>query len=240
MKHSAMLKFTILVLVVVALFLGGCVKVNNQDVQAVDYRASVRFVNLANMPASMAVSIDKAAAAATVSYQNASSYLNLPAGARFFSFAFGGTTDTLHAALTHDTQYSLYSVYEASNSDQARTYMLLAERMDYPSTVPYPANTQVVRFINASSDTAATVAGGLTCHLMYGTKDTTSLPLAFGDVSTYFQVATSGAAKYMIVGAKNDTLIPATAVGASSGRYSVVFSGSKKTSSWIAKVFQEN
>jgi hypothetical protein len=242
MKHSAMLKFKILVPVVVALVLGGCVKVNNPDVTAVDYRSSVRFANFANTGSSMAVNLDKSATAtATVAFQNGSTYADLPAGARFFSFAYGASIDTLHQALTPNTQYTLYSEYEATNGDAGRSYVWVAERRTFASTVPFPSGMQVVRFINLSSDTAATVAGGLTFHYMYGTTDTTTNALAFGDASPYFQ-ATASASQFLIVGALNDTLLSktGTAIGATAGRYSVVFSGSKKASSWQAKVFSEN
>jgi hypothetical protein len=240
MKHSAMLKFTVLVLVVVALFLGGCVKVNDPELSATDLRSTVRFIDFANMPSSMVVSLDRSTSStATVSFQNASSYMDLPAGPRFWSFAYGATTDTLHQALTPNTQYTYYSEYESTNRDTTRTYMLVSERRTFTGTVPYPSDAQVVRFINLSSDTAATVSGGLTFHLMYATTDTTTT-LAFGSASDYYQTPASNSPQFSIVGASGNTLVPATAVGVAAGRYSVVFTGSQAASSWQAKVFQEN
>ena len=228
--------------IVVAFILGGCVKVNNPDVQPMDFRASVRFVNFADMPTNtMAVTIDKSAStAATIAYQNGSSYLDLPAGARFFSFAYGATTDTLHQALTPYTQYTVYSEYEPKNGDQQRSYLLMSERAAFPTTVPFPANTDVVRFINLSSDTAATILGGLTFHLFYGGKDTASNPLGFGDASPYYQAPSSANPQFMVVGSVGDTLMTASELSTVAGRFSVVFEGSKAASSWQAKIFREN
>jgi hypothetical protein len=241
MKHSAMFKFAVIMSAVLALYLGGCVEVNNPDVRPTDLRSTVRFVNFANMPNSMAVILDRSAATtATVTFQNSSSYMDLPAGPRFWSFVYGGTTDTLHHALTPSTQYTYYSEYEPTNTDTVRTYVLVSERRTFSGAVPFPSGAQVVRFINLSSDTAATVLGGLTFHFMYGTTDTTSDPLTFASASDYYQTPASNSPQFSIVGASGNTLVPATAVGAAAGRYSVVFTGSQAASSWQAKVFQEN
>lgn len=242
MKYSAMLKFTVLFVAVGVLFLGGCINVNNPEVKAVDFRSSVRFVNYANTSTTMAVAMDRATAAtATVSFQSGSSYLSLPAGARFFSFTYGATNDTLHQALNPNWQYTIYSEYEPTNGDLARTYVFVQERYTFAETVPYPSNTQVVRFVNMSSDTAATVLGGLSFHLMFGTTDTTTVdPVTFKLASPYYQAPVSASPMFMIVGSANDTLVAPTAVAAGAGRYSVVFSGSQNASSWQAKVFQEN
>lgn len=239
MKQSAMLKFTILVLGVVAFFLGGCVEVNNPVLKPTDLRSSVRFVNFANMPSStMSVSIDKSTAVtATATYLNASTYKDLPAGSRFWSFTYGSTTDTLRQALTANYQYTYYSVYEPG--DASRTYLLAAERNTYAGTFTYAPGTQVVRFLNLSSDTAATVSGGLTFHLMYGTKDT-SATIGYGASTDYFQAPLASSPKYMVVGAAGDTLVGATAVNAAAGRYSVIFVGLQASSSWQTKVFTEN
>lgn len=241
MKQTAMLKFTILVLVVVALFVGGCVEVNNPDVQAFDFRASVRFANFSNVGgASMVVKVDRSSAtAATATYQAASSYVDLPAGARFFSFTYGGTTDTLHQALTPYTQYTLFSQGNATS----RSYYTLTERRTLPGTVPFPSGMQEVRFLNISDDTSATVAGGLTFHLMYGTttvKDTATDALVNPAVSDYYTAPVSGSPKYMIVGSAGDTLKTATAVGTAAGRYTVVFSGTQAGGGWVETVFKEN
>lgn len=238
MKQTAMLKFTLLVLVVVALFVGGCVDVNNPDVQAFDFRASVRFANFSNVGgASMVVKVDRSSAtAATATYRAASSYVDLPAGARFFSFAYGGTTDTLHQALTPYTQYTLYSQGNATT----RSYYVVTERRTLPGTVPYASGMQEVRFINLSDDTSATVAGGLTFHLLYGTKDTTTDALTYPGISDYYSAAASSNPKYMIVGAAGDTLKTATAVGTGAGRFTVVFSGTQAGGGWVESVFKEN
>jgi len=242
MKYSAMLKFTLLLVAVVALFLGGCINVNNPEVKAVDFRASVRFVNFANTSTTMAVAMDhSASAAATVSFQSGSSYLDLPAGARFFSFTYGAANDTLHQALKANWQYSVYSEQEPSLGETARTYLFLQERYTFAETVPYPSGTQVVRFLDMSTDTTPTVQGGLTFHWMYASTDTTpDAALTFGQASPYYQANVSSSPKFMIVGSANDTLVAPTSVGASAGRYTVVFSGNKKASSWQANVFKEN
>jgi hypothetical protein len=245
MKHSAMLKFTVLFLVVVAAFLGGCVEVNNPEVSPTDFRSTVRFVNFANVTGAttMSVAIDKSTATtATATFQNGSAYMDVPAGPRFWSFSYGSTTDTLRQALTPYTQYTYYSEYEPT-LDASRTYLLVSERRTYAGTVPYPSGAQVVRFINLSSDTAATVSGGLTFTLIHGASDgtsDTSATLGFGNVSVYYQAALSSAPQYMVVGAAGDTLKTATAVGAAAGRYTVVFTGSQAGSGWKETVFTEN
>ena len=240
MKHSAMLKYTLFVLVAVALFLGGCVEVNNPDLKPTDFRSSVRFIDFTNLPSSMAVSVDNASAA-TVTYQNASSYVDLPSGTRSWSFNYGGTVDTMRQALTPNYQYAFFSEYEPLNGDATRSYFLVAERNTYSGTSAYAPGTQTVWFLNLSSDTAATVSGGLTFHWMYGTTDTTTSALAFGTSSVgYFTAPVSSSPQYMVVGAAGDTLVAPTAVSASAGRFSVVFVGSQAGSSWQTKVFQEN
>ncbi|HEY6951188.1 MAG TPA: DUF4397 domain-containing protein [Bacteroidota bacterium] len=242
MKHSAMLKFAVMMFAVLALYLGGCVDVNNPDVQAVDYRASLKFVNFANMGNPMVVTIDKAATtAASVTYQNASTYLNLPAGTRFFSFAYGTTVDTLRKALTPNYKYTMFGVNDLSlPGDTVRTYILSSERA---SAAPaFVAGSQIVRFYNLSMDTAATVSGGLTFHLLTATSDTSNdTPLVFPGVSKYYYPAkTAQSPQFMIVGAAGDTLVQPTTVGSGDGRFGVVFTGSQTASSWSAKVFKED
>jgi hypothetical protein len=241
MKHSAMLKLAVVVLAVAALSLDGCVNVNDPVVTPTDLRSTVRFVNFTNMAGAttMSVAIDKSTATtASAAFQSGSAYMDLPAGPRFWSFSYGSTTDTLRQALAANTQYTYYSEYEPT-MDASRTYLLVPERRTFTGTVPFPSGSQVVRFINLSSDTAATVSGGLTFHLMYGATDTTTT-LAFGSASGYYQAALTGTPQYMVVGAAGDTLETATAVGAAAGRYSVVFVGTQAASSWQVKVFQEN
>jgi hypothetical protein len=242
MKHSAMLKFAVMMSAVLALYLGGCVEVNNPNITPIDFQSSVRFVNLANTGSSMVVNVDKSASAtATVAFQAASSYYSLPSGSRFFSFTYGATNDTLRQPLTPDYKYTFFSVFEPTNTDVARTYTLVAERNTYTGTTIFPAGSQLVQFFNMSSDTAATVSGGLKFHLMTATWDTSNASLVkFAGASPYWSAATSKSPQFMVVGSKGDTLIPATAVGAGDGRYGIVFSGSKKASSWSAKVFKED
>ena len=241
MKHSAMLKFTLFVLVAVALFLGGCVEVNNPDVKPTDFRSTVRFIDFANLSGNMVVSIDNSSTAtATVTYQSASGYINLPAGVRFWSFSYGGSTpDTLRQSITPSYQYSFYSEYDPS-FDATRNYMLLAERNTYAGTAPYPSGMQQVRFINLSPDTAADVLGGLTFYFQSATVDTSSNPVPFGGVAGFFQAAASSSPTYMVVGAAGDTLITGAAGAGAAGRYSVVFVGSQAAGTWTTKVFQEN
>jgi hypothetical protein len=242
MKHSAMLKFTVFVVVVAALLLGGCVNVTDPIVSTVDLRSTVRFVNFANVPgaATMSVAIDNSTSAtASVAFQSSSSYIDLPAGARFWRFSYGATQDTLRRALTPNYQYTYYSVYEPQNGDVARTYVLATERNTYAGTATFAPGTQVVRFLNLSSDTAATVSGGLTFHLMFGTTDT-SATVSFGSATPYYQAALSSSPEYMVVGAAGDTLAGPTAVNAAAGRYSIVFVGSQAASSWTTKVLPEN
>lgn len=247
MKHIAMLKFTILFLVVVALFLGGCVEVNNPEVSPTDFRSSVRFVNFANVTGAttMSVSIDHGTAVtATATFGNASAYMNLPAGPRFWSFSYGATNDTLNQPLSPNTEYTYYSVFEPTNGDATRNYVLVGDRVTYTGTVVYPSGTQLVRFINLSSDTAAAVSGGPTFTLTHGASDgtsDTSATLAFGTFSPHFKAALSSSPQYSILGADGSTVLAAaTAVSASAGRYTVVFTGSQAGTGWHVTVFQEN
>ena len=232
------------VLSVVALSLGGCVKVNSPDVGATDFRASVRFANFVNLAGAgtMTVNVDKSSSTtATVTLDQVSSpYSDLPAGARFFQFNYGGTSDTLHLALTAYTQYTMYSEFEPQNGDAARSYMLVPERRTFTGAVPFPADTQVVRLVNMSTDTAADVSGGLTFTFKGGSTDTMSDPVAFGSASPYYQAAASSNPQYTIVGATGTVIQAATTVGAAAGRYSVVFVGSQAAGTWQAIVFKEN
>lgn len=240
MKQTAMLKITIFVFAIVALFLGGCVDVNQPVLKPTDFRSTVRFVDLANLTSSMSVTYDKPpVTAATATYLNASAYIDMPAGTRFWTFAYGSTQDTMRQALVPNYQYSFFSVYEPSNGDVERTYILMAERNTYSGTVAYPSGSQVVRFLNLSTDSAATVSGGLTFHLMYGSTDTTTDALTFG-TGAIFTAPASPAPQYMVVGAAGDTLVTSRAVGSAAGRYTVVFVGSQAASSWQTKVFTEN
>ncbi len=247
MKQTAMLKFAIAAFIVCAFFLGGCVQVNDPVIKPTDFRSSVRFVDLANTGSSMAVTYDKPpVTAGSATYLNATAYLNLPAGSRFWTFAYGAAQDTFPYALTTNYQYSFYSVYEPSSGATARSYYIVPERNLYTNTVAYPAGKQVVRFINLSTDTAATVSGGLTFHLVYGSTDTTTNALTFGGTQS-FTAPASASNSFRIMGAATDTLgnlidtlVPTTTIGANPGRYSVVFVGSQANSSWQAKVLQEN
>ena len=243
MKHSAMLKFVVMLSAVLALYLGGCVEVNNPDISPINFQSTLRFVDLANMSgSSMVVNIDKSASAiVSVAFQGSSPYISIPSGTRFFSFAYGATNDTLRQPLTPNYKYTFFSVYEPTNGDAARTYALVAERNTYTGTKAFPSGSQLVQFFNMSSDTTPTVSGGLTFHLMTATWDTSNAsPVGFAGASPYWSAATASSPEFMVVGSAGDTLITATAVGAGDGRYGIVFSGSKKASSWSAKVFKED
>jgi hypothetical protein len=242
MKHSAMLKFVVMLSAVLALYLVGCVEVNNPNITPINFQSSVRFVNLANTGNSMVVNVDKSGTAtATVAFQAASAYYSLPSGSRFFSFTYGATNDTLRTPLTPDYKYTYFSVFEPTNGDAARTYALVAERNTYTGTKAFPAGSQKVQFFNMSSDTTPTVSGGLTFHLMTATWDTSNASaLGFNSASPYWSAPTANSPQFMVVGSAGDTLIPATPVGAGDGSFGVVFSGSKAANSWSAKVFKED
>ncbi len=242
MKHSAMLKFVVMMSAVLALYLGGCVEVNNPEFSPTDFRSIVKFVNLANTGSSMVVNIDKSTTAtATVAFQGASSYLSLPSGTRFFSFTYGAANDTLRQPLTPNYKYTFFSVYEPTNGDAARTYVRASERTTYTGAVASVAGAQLVRFYNMSSDTAVEVSGGLTFHLITASSDTSNQsPLSFMGNSAYYSAPTAGSPQFTVVGSDGSTLVAATAVGSGDGRFGVVFSGSKAASSWSAIVFKED
>ena len=242
MKHSAMLKFVVMLSAVLALYLGGCVEVNNPNITPIDFQSPVRFINLANTGSSMVVNVDKSTTAtATVAFQAASSYYSLPSGSRFFSFTYGAANDTLRQPLTPDYKYTFFSVFEPTVPGMVRTYSLVAERNTYTGTKAFAAGSQKVQFFNMSSDTTPTVSGGLTFHLMTATWDTSNAsPVGFGGGSPYWSAPTANSPQFMVVGSAGDTLITATAVGAGDGSFGIVFSGSKAASSWSAKVFKED
>jgi hypothetical protein len=228
MKQSGMLKFTIFVVPIVALVLGGCVNVNDPQLHPIDYRSTVRFVDLANYSTAM-----------TVSFMGQSSYYDMPAGTRLFWYSYGTPKDTFKLAFNRDTKYTLFSAFDASNGDAARTYMLAFERLT--SASPFPSDSQLVRFANFSSDTALSVDNSLVFHFTYGTTDKATDAMAFSSLSGYYKAAASASnGFYAVSDATGDTVLAPTALPAAAGRYTVAFFGNRAASTWQAKVFQED
>jgi hypothetical protein len=131
-------------------------------------------------------------------------------------------------------------VSDPAAGDPTRSYCLVAERQTYSGTVAYVPNNILVRFINFSNDTSASVNGGVQFHLIYNTIDTTTDPLVFKGGSPYYQVALSNSAKYLAIGSAGDTLVNSSVVSTTQGRYSVVLYGLQSTHTLQTQVYKED
>jgi hypothetical protein len=238
------LKFgsAIVVCVTLAFYFNGCVKIDNPTAPTADIRTSVKFVDLANNGSSMGVSVD-GNSVGSFAFQNFSSYIDLPAGGRKFAFTYGTTVDTLKQAIAPDYKSSLFSIQQTG--DTSRTYAVFYERVTYSGVVKFVPQNVLVRFINLSSDTAATIKSGVIFHLT-GVKvdtlvtDSSTAALVFLKASSYIQAPLTNAPMYYIVGAQKDTLVSASAVSLTEGRYSVVLYGSKTASNLQSIILKED
>ncbi|MGD0591362.1 MAG: hypothetical protein ABSA44_11290 [Bacteroidota bacterium] len=238
------LKFgsAIVVCVTLAFYFNGCVKVDNPVASSVDIRTSVKFVDLANNGSTMSVSVD-GISVGSFAFQNYSGYVDLPAGGRKFAFTYGTTVDTVKQAIAPDYKSSFFSIQQTG--DTSRTYAIFYERVTYSGAVTFVPRNVLVRFINLSSDTATTIKSGVNFHLtgvMVDTvvTDSSTAALGFLKSSSYIQAPLTNAPKYYIVGAQEDTLVSASAVSLSEGRYSVVLYGSKTASNLQSIILKED
>jgi hypothetical protein len=208
---------------VLTLFLNGCVKINDANVSATDFRSPVKFVDLVNT-GTQSVSVVGSGAVGTLNYGDPTAYISVPSGPRKFVFVYGsGAPDTLPQPLVANYKYSFFSI--RSSLDTAVTYALFYERNTYAGTDAYVPKNVLVRFINLSNDTSATISDGVSFHL----KDTSSVNMsksgiAFLASTPYYQAPVGKNPSFVVLGAKSDTLVPTTSIS-SEGRYSVVLYG---------------
>jgi hypothetical protein len=238
------LKFgsAIVVCVTLAFYFNGCVKVDNPAAPSVDIRTSVKFVDLANNGLSMGVKVD-GNSVGSFAFQNFSGYVDLPAGERKFAFTYGSKSDTVKQAIAPDYKSSFFSIQQTG--DTSRTYAIFYERVTYAGVATFVSKNVLVRFINLSSDTAATINSGVNFHLTGVkvdtlAKDSSTAALGFLKASSYIQAPLTNTPKYYIVGAENDTLVSASAVSLTEGRYSVVLYGSKTASNLQSIILKED
>ncbi len=228
-------------------YVGGCVNVNNPDISTVDYRSLVKFVNLSKIGTSVSVKVDGSTVVNSLTNTSYSAYEDLASGTRFFSFTYAGTTpaiqDTFHYSLAPNYKFTYFFVSDPTAGDSTRTYCLVPERQTYSGTVASIPNNILVRFINLSNDTSASVSGGVQFHLIYSTIDTTTDLLVFKGVSPYYQVALSNSAQYLVMSADTSIhtpLIPSTSVSTTQGRFSVVLYGFQGTNTLQTQVYKED
>jgi hypothetical protein len=228
-------------------YVGGCVNVNNPDVSTVDYRALVKFVNLSKIGTGINVNVDGSAIVSSLTYTSYSAYQDLASGTRLFSFTYAGTSpaiqDTFHYSVAPNYKFTYFFVSDPTAGDLTRNYFLIPERQTYSGIVAYVPNNILVRFINFSNDTSASVNGGVQFHLIYSTTDTTTDLLVFKGVSPYYQVALSNSANYLVMSADTSIhtpLIPSTPVSTTQGRFSVVLYGFQGTHTLQTQVYKED
>lgn len=235
---------TIFWIIILTFYIEGCVNVDNPNAQPIDLRTSVKFVNLTNIGTAMNVAIDSSLVI-NVNYSSASSYTDLPAGVRKFEFTYGGVLDTMHRAIDPYAKCTFFSVYDSSNGDANRAYIIAFERHTYAGTVAFVPQAVLVRFINLTNDTAYTGPTGAEFHVVTGPRadtvafDTSKSDITFGTATPYYQAALSENPRYLILSGRGDTLTQATAVS-SVGRYSIVLFGSSAASTLQTKVLKED
>jgi len=240
------LKFgsAIVVCVALAFYFNGCVNVDNPAAPTADIRSTVRFVDLANNGASMVVSVDGNSVGA-IAFPTFSGYVDLPAGGRKIVCTYGSVNDTVSQAIAPNYKASLFSIQQTG--DISRTYALYYERETYSGVVKFVSGNVLVRFINLSSDTAATIKGGVKFHLTgvnlnTVVKDSSTAALVFLKAASYCQAPIANAPQYYIIGAAGNILVQASAATALSteGRYSVVLYGSKTANNLNSIILKED
>ena len=247
MKLSITWWLIVLLGIVLIFYVGGCVDVNNPDVSSVDYRSSVKFVNLSKVGTGVNVNVDGSAVVTSLAYTSSSTYQDLASGTRFFSVIYAGTTpalqDTFHFSLAPNYKLTYFFVSDPTGGDLTHYYYLLPERQTYSGAVTFVPNNILVRFINLSNDTSASVGGGVQFHLAYNTTDTTTDLLVFKGSSSYYQVAVSNSAQYFVMSADTSIhtpLIPSTPVSTTQGRFSVVLYGFQGSNTLQTQVYKED
>lgn len=241
------LKFGLAILwsIVLTFYIVGCLDVNNANVSPIDLRATVKFVNFAHFGSSMTVTVNKTFAA-TVNYDSLSTYLDLPAGTDSLFFRYSATTDTLVRALDPDKKCTIYSVFDSTNGDTARAYIVEYERQTYGGSVRFVPDSVLVRFLNLTRDTAYTGPTGIEFHVLTGptadsvAHDTSRSAVTFAGATPYYQASISKFPRYMIISDRGDVLTPSTPIPSAEGRYAIVLSGSSSAGTLKIKVFKED
>jgi hypothetical protein len=232
MKLSITWWLNVLCSAVLILYVGGCVDVNNADVSTVDLRSSVKFINLSTVGSGINVSVDNNGVINSLTYATNSTYQDIASGTRFFSVSYTGVPailDTFRFALTPNYKFTYFVVCDPTGGDSTRSYLLYPERQTFNGTVVTVTDSLLVRFINLSNDTAASVTGGVKLHVTYKLTDTTSMDtsaaslLAFKGSTPYYQAPLS--AKYFVEGTDGSILADSVAISSTQGRFSVVSYG---------------
>ncbi len=224
MKRTGRIGLASLFLVGLIVSMFGCTNVDQTNVPPTDYRSNVMFVDLSNTGTSMAITCD-GNSVTSLNYGQKSTYANLPAGSRKFRFTYGSNLDTLNQSLVSNYQYSYFSVFEPTNGDVARKYVLLGQ--SYIAASAGVKDTALVRFVNLSSDTVSTFSSGLDFTLGTGTTAQSAAGIAFPGRTAYMKVPAGNSSYSAFADATGDTLVNnATLTGLQSyGRYSVVIYG---------------
>jgi len=220
----------------VSLSLTGCVDVNQPAVHTKNYTSPARFVNLA-VNSSLAVMVDGGSAVTGIAYGNTSAYIDLPSGSRLFRFSYSSVVDTLRQSLMSQYKYSIFVVYDPSTSVTSGTYVFLMERYTFES--PYPADSSLLRFVQLSPDTSATIKNGVSVTFSYGSRDTSFKKISFQGNTPYLRVPSNGV-RFTVIGSNGDTLksVSGDAGLSGLGRYSFVIYG--PASSLQKKLFKED
>ena len=251
MKLSITWWLIILCSALLIFFVGGCVNVNNPDASTVDYHSLVKFIDLSTVGSGISVKVDNNNVISSLAPATNSTYLDLESGTRFFSITYAGTSpaiqDTFRNALTPNYKYTYFCVCDPTGGDQTRNYLLYPERQTYSGAVVTIANNVLVRFINLSEDTSASVAGGVQFHLIYNPNDTTTVDtttasaLVFKGISPYYQAALSVNAQFFVMNsAGDDTILTSAAVPSTQGRFSIVLYGFRDAGTLKTIVFKED
>jgi hypothetical protein len=233
------LKFglALLLSIVLALYLSGCVDVDSPNITPVDQRSTTRFINLSSTLGTMSVNVDGNVVAST-GYALASNYLSIASGTRTFIFSYNNAADTLVTALSHDMKYSVYCVYDPLNGDRVRTYSFASERRTYAGTQAFVPQAALVRFINLSNDTtAASVTFALT-DTVAATADSVQSDIAYGGSTPYIRANIVNQPQFTVYNQYHDVLAAPTTLA--EGRFSVVLFGNKLGSTLEVKVYKED
>jgi hypothetical protein len=232
------LKFGLALLwsIALALYLSGCVDVDNTNIAPVDQRSTTRFINLSTL-GTVSINVDGGVVAST-DYASASNYLSIAAGARRFKFSYNNVEDTLTTALSHDMKYSIFCVYDPLNGDTARSYGFITERRTYTGSQTYVPQAALVRFINLSHDTTAASVTFKLIDTVAATEDTVQSDIAYGGATPYIQANLVNQPQFLVYNLFNDTLAVPTTLA--EGRFSVVLFGNKLGSTLEVKVYKED
>ncbi len=186
----------------------GCINIDNPVVQPVDYRSSVKFVNL-KTGATIKVNVDGTDKVSSLAFGEATTYFDLPAGSRVFVFGAG---DTVRRTVESEKKYSVFYVGKGPDS-----VLFAVERYTFDD--PYPSEKALVRFLHLSPN-----LGTAKVIVNFAGKDSVFSNVAFKGGTPYLAIS-SFPVKYTVISG-SDTLVKAWDSGIGSpGRYSVVVYG---------------